>query len=154
MSLRIKVIITVFSVLILSFGVYLGIIASNYTVPILMYHYINDQEPLKSRLGVSPKAFERQMRFLKEHRYNVLPFEELVNIVRERKKFPPRTVAITFDDGYLDNFTAAYPILKRYGIPAPCLSPRGLSKRVRYFGGTRFTRCCATRGRRRWTSVA
>ncbi len=118
MSLRIKVIITVFSVLILSFGVYLGIIASNYTVPILMYHYINDQEPLKSRLGVSPKAFERQMRFLKEHRYNVLPFEELVNIVRERKKFPPRTVAITFDDGYLDNYTNAYPILKKYRIPA------------------------------------
>jgi peptidoglycan/xylan/chitin deacetylase (PgdA/CDA1 family) len=118
MSRALKLIIAVFLVLILSFGIYLGIVTSNYTVPILMYHYINDEEPHKSKLGVSPEAFERQMRFLSEHKYNVLPLEELVNIIKEKKKFLPKTVAITFDDGYLDNYTNAYPVLKKYMIPA------------------------------------
>jgi peptidoglycan/xylan/chitin deacetylase (PgdA/CDA1 family) len=83
-----------------------------------MYHYINDEEPHKSRLGVSPKSFERQMRFLKEHNYNVTPLAELVGLIKYKKKIPHKTVAITFDDGYLDNYTNGFPILKKYNLPA------------------------------------
>lgn len=114
----IKIILIVSAVLILSFCVWLGFVASHYTAPILMYHYINDEEPFKSRLGVSPKSFEKQMRFLREHNYNILTLEELANLITQKNKIPLKTVVITFDDGYLDNYTNAFPILKKYNIPA------------------------------------
>ena len=101
-----------------SFLIWLGTVLSHYTVPILMYHYINNEEPLRSRLGVSPESFERQMRFLRERNYNVVSLEELADLIKNKKKMPPKTVAITFDDGYLDNYTHAYPVLKKYNIPA------------------------------------
>lgn len=97
---------------------WLGIVLSHYTPPILMYHYINSEEPLRSRLGVSPQSFEKQMRFLREHKYNILSLEELTDLIRNKKRIPAKTVAITFDDGYLDNYTNAYPVLKKYNIPA------------------------------------
>lgn len=118
MHRAIKIALIALAFLVLSFGVWLGLVARHYTVPILMYHYINNEEPLKSKLGVSPAAFEKQMRFLREHKYTILPLGELAQIIREKKRFPLKTAAITFDDGYLDNYTNAYPILKKYNIPA------------------------------------
>lgn len=106
------------AILALSLGIWLGILVCHYTTPILMYHYINDEEPLRSKLGVSIKSFERQMRFLKEHKYNVIPLDELVNAIKAGQRLPAKTVCITFDDGYLDNYTNAYPILKKYNLPA------------------------------------
>lgn len=104
--------------ILIAFGVWLSVVLSHYTVPILMYHYVNDEEPSRSRLGVSPATFKRQMRFLSEHKYNVIPLEELAELIRNKRKIPPKTAAVTFDDGYLDNYTQAYPILKKYNIPA------------------------------------
>ncbi|MCX5714858.1 MAG: polysaccharide deacetylase family protein, partial [Candidatus Omnitrophica bacterium] len=88
----------------------------HYVVPILMYHSVSPKS--QNALTVSPDAFERQMRFLKTHKYNVVTLEVLVDLVSRGKKFPTRTVAITFDDGYKDNFIYAFPILKKYGIKA------------------------------------
>src|SRR3990167_10195496 len=103
----VKVLFIIAAVLLLSFGVYLGIVMRHYTVPILMYHYVNDEEPLRSKLGVSVASFERQMRFLKEHRYNVVTLYELADLLQGKKKIPAKTVAITFDDGYLDKIGRA-----------------------------------------------
>ena len=105
-------------VLTASFSIWLGLLVRNYTIPILMYHYINEEEPLRSRLGVSPQTFRRQMAFLKRHKYKVIPLEKVVDLIEHKKKIPFKTVAITFDDGYLDNYTNAYPILKKYQLPA------------------------------------
>ena len=58
------------------------------------------------------------MDFLKTHHYNVIGFDELVEGIRNNKKFPPKTVVLSFDDGYENNYTAAFPILKEYGFPA------------------------------------
>ncbi len=105
-------------VLVFIFCLWVGYVSTKYTVPILMYHYINEQEVKRSRLGVSPWAFERQMRFLREHKYNVISLDALSDLMRLKKKIPPNTVVVTFDDGYLDNYTNAFPILKKYNIPA------------------------------------
>ena len=67
---------------------------------------------------MSPESFERQMRFLRERKYNIVSLEELTDLIKNKKKIPPMTVAVTFDDGYLDNYTHAYPVLKKYNIPA------------------------------------
>jgi peptidoglycan/xylan/chitin deacetylase (PgdA/CDA1 family) len=107
-----------FAVLVLIALPPLNFVRSKYVLPILMYHSVIPDAPPADRLTVSVKAFERQMRFLKEHRYNVLPLEEAARLIRERKNIPPHSVAITFDDGNKDNYLHAFPVLKKYGIRA------------------------------------
>jgi peptidoglycan/xylan/chitin deacetylase (PgdA/CDA1 family) len=95
------------------------VLRSNYTVPIIMYHSVNPVEnPAIRRLILTPESFRRQMCFLKDHRYNVVTLRELAGLIASGEKIPPRTIAITFDDGYRDNYTYAFPVLKEYKIPA------------------------------------
>ncbi|MGD0336688.1 MAG: polysaccharide deacetylase family protein [Candidatus Omnitrophota bacterium] len=103
--------------IILSGGVFL--LGKAYVVPILMYHSINPVSSITMKaLIVSPQTFDRQMHFLKSHHYNVVPLEYLATLIRYKKNIPPKTIAITFDDGYKDNYVYAFPILKKYNLPA------------------------------------
>jgi len=95
-----------------------GFIRQQYVIPILMYHLVNSNASPDDKLTVSVDIFERQMRFLKDHRYNVVSLEEAASLIRDKKKVPPKTIALTFDDGYKDNYTHAFPILKKYNLPA------------------------------------
>lgn len=85
-------------------------------VPILMYHGVSGGK--NSTMFVTPANFERQMKFLYEEGYSVISLDELVDGIKEDVSFVPRTVVITFDDGYEDNFVSAFPVLARYGMPA------------------------------------
>ena len=58
------------------------------------------------------------MAYLKNHHYKVLPLGEVVDAIKAGKHLPFKSVVITFDDGYEDNYTEAYPILKKYGFTA------------------------------------
>jgi len=69
-------------------------------------------------LSVSPKDFDRQMKFLKDNKYNIIKFSEAVDLLIDKKKIPPKTVVLTFDDGKDNNYINAYPILKKYNITA------------------------------------
>ncbi len=89
---------------------------AQYVVPIIMYHNI-DENSLTSRLSVLPDSFKRQMHFLKNHHYNVVKLEDLANMVK-KNRFPSKTIAITFDDGYENNYLKAYPVLKELGLHA------------------------------------
>lgn len=91
---------------------------ANYEVPILMYHRITEPEGKDAALSVSPKTFEKQMEFLKSHRYRVISLEELIQRLRARRSAPFNTVVITFDDGTVDNIGKAYPILRKMNLPA------------------------------------
>ncbi|MCP4649526.1 MAG: polysaccharide deacetylase family protein [PVC group bacterium] len=90
---------------------------SVYSVPVLMYHSINGNSQ-NSRLSVSPESFEKQMSFLKKHNYEILTLSEYVDMLKQKKKPSKRSVVITFDDGFDNNYTMAYPILKKHNIPA------------------------------------
>lgn len=113
-----KIALVILLLLFLSFCVWVGSVLTHYTPPILMYHYVNVEEPLKSKLGITPNTFERQMRFLRERKYNIITLDELADLIKDKKKIPFKTAVITFDDGYLDNYTNVFPILKKYRIPA------------------------------------
>lgn len=102
-------------ILIIGIGAFLYAKAQ-YVVPIVMYHKI-DGNSAASRLSVSPESFKAQMSFLKTHKYNVVKLEDLAGMVRGNK-LPPKTIAITFDDGYENNYVNAYPVLKGLGLPA------------------------------------
>ncbi len=88
-----------------------------YEPAVLMYHRIGypDSNP---GLFVSPEVFERQMEFLKIHNYHVVSLAYLISIVKSGQPVPMNTVVITFDDGYLDNFVNAFPVLKKMDFPA------------------------------------
>lgn len=82
---------------------------------ILMYHSLSGREDYFS--SITPEAFGWQMEYLAEHSYSVVPLRELVRRLQNKESLGG-SVAITFDDGYRDNFTDAFPILKKYNFPA------------------------------------
>jgi len=69
-------------------------------------------------LIVSTKTFERQMRFLKEKNIRLSLLNRRLHVYPRVRGVPPRAIVLTFDDGYEDNYRYAFPILKKYGLPA------------------------------------
>ena len=92
------------------------------TAPVLMYHYVRINPDPADKIGIGlsvpPAEFERQMRYLVDNGYQVVGLEDIVASLRNGSALPPRAVALTFDDGYMDFRQAAYPVLKRYGLKA------------------------------------
>ncbi len=85
-------------------------------VPILMYHYISANphapgDPLRTRLSVSPAQFAQQLAYLHLAGYTTITLDDLVDALYMRSSLPPKPVILTFDDGYADFFTNAYPLL-------------------------------------------
>jgi peptidoglycan/xylan/chitin deacetylase (PgdA/CDA1 family) len=87
---------------------------------ILMYHAVGAAGEEPGCYIVPLRRFARQMRWLKSAGYHVLGVDELLRYRREHRLPPPRAVAITFDDGYRDNWTLATPVLRRLGFTATC----------------------------------
>ena len=85
-------------------------------VAILIYHRISFEVPDPQLLCVTPANFQQHAEHLKRH-YDVISLQELKPLL-EKKRRPKKTVVVTFDDGYADNYWNAYPVLKRYGLPA------------------------------------
>jgi peptidoglycan/xylan/chitin deacetylase (PgdA/CDA1 family) len=83
---------------------------------VLMYHRVAELPSDVWRIAVTPEHFEQQLQVLQKS-YTVLPLAELAEAAT-RQAVPKRAVAITFDDGYADNFLQAYPLLERYQLPA------------------------------------
>lgn len=85
---------------------------------ILMYHMISEHLPKNkskfNRLRVKPKEFEKQIAWLKQNGFTSYTLSELIKL----DIIPPKSVVITFDDGYKDNFTNAFKILQKYGFKA------------------------------------
>lgn len=85
------------------------------TARVIYYHRIDDEQ---HRSCVAPRAFAEQMAWLRDEGFNVVPLDSLRAYLDAHRPFPERTVAITFDDGFADNYTAAFPVLARHALPA------------------------------------
>lgn len=86
------------------------------TAVILTYHRIDDVLNDPHLLCVTPQNFEKHLQFLKAN-YEVVSLSELHSRL-EKKQLTGREAAITLDDGYLDNYTNALPLLEKYNLPA------------------------------------
>lgn len=83
-------------------------------IVILNYHKIEDTF---NSLSVSPGDFDDQLSYLKEHGYQTISLEQMRKaLAGEAVELPEKPLIITFDDGYRDNYTNAYPILAKYGF--------------------------------------
>lgn len=98
---------------------------------ILLYHRVSDSQPDPQMLSVAPSNFENHLKILAND-YRVVSLHEMADGLR-RKDLTPRTVAITFDDGYGDNLTSALPLLQKYNLPATVFVTAGILDAARDF---------------------
>ena len=92
------------------------------SLTVLNYHRIDDPDrtdfdSFKPNVSARPKDFAHQMDYVARW-FNVVSTRQLVDWLHDGKPLPPHAALITFDDGYLDNFTNAYPILRNHNFPA------------------------------------
>jgi peptidoglycan/xylan/chitin deacetylase (PgdA/CDA1 family) len=87
-----------------------------------MYHHVNDLGPgasaLDRDLTVSPQRFEEQLRYLRREGYEAISLNDLTLHLTIGQALPEKSVVITFDDGYVDAYTHAFPLLQRFGFSA------------------------------------
>jgi peptidoglycan/xylan/chitin deacetylase (PgdA/CDA1 family) len=83
-------------------------------IPILLYHHIDSVSD--SIYRVAPADFEKQIKLLKEWGYTSITVEDLVQAIKVGKELPSHPILITFDDGNVDNYTNAFPIMQKYGF--------------------------------------
>ncbi|KAA3618744.1 MAG: hypothetical protein DWQ05_07220 [Calditrichaeota bacterium] len=86
---------------------------------ILTYHGVLEtgSENYVNRNCVSKDMFEKQMLWLKNN-YNPVHLSDLVEMLQGKKKMPPHAVAVTFDDGFHNNYKVAFPVLEKHNVPA------------------------------------
>lgn len=93
---------------------------------ILMYHSVGENT---AEFTVSPRMFERQLRYLVAHRYCILPLSALVERLRAGEPLSS-CISLTFDDGYQDLYTVVFPLIKELNIHISIFLSTG------YVGGT------------------
>jgi peptidoglycan/xylan/chitin deacetylase (PgdA/CDA1 family) len=94
----------------------LGVHADGYqTVPVLCYHRLGTGG---GKMTVSPANFAAQVEWLVRNHYHVVRLAQLGAYLDGREPLPQRSVVITFDDGYESVYRHAYPVLRKYGVPA------------------------------------
>lgn len=89
---------------------------------VLAYHRIIDIDGadfdfFEPNVSATPAMFEQQMAYVNQH-FSVVSLDQVLRFLWHQEPLPPRPLLITFDDGYLDNYQNARPILKKYGFPA------------------------------------
>ena len=84
-------------------------------IPILTYHSIDNSNSVNS---VSPSSFKKHMSCLKKYGYQTLSLCDVIRYIEQGEEFPGNRLVITFDDGYTNNYTHAFPILKEFDFTA------------------------------------
>ncbi|MDR2160546.1 MAG: polysaccharide deacetylase family protein [Desulfovibrio sp.] len=82
------------------------------SLPVVMYHYVSDHENTNS---VSRLRFEEHCRVLAENGWRGIGLDEAVAFLKDGVPLAEKSVLLTFDDGYLDNYLHALPLLRRFG---------------------------------------
>jgi hypothetical protein len=91
-------------------------------VPVLMYHSVSDnQQWLWGNLSCPVSVFEDHVSALVSSGFTSISLQDLYDHMEHGAPLPPNPVVLTFDDGYLDNWVYAFPILKRYGCKGTVL---------------------------------
>lgn len=99
-------------------------------VPVLLYHHIQPLEVAKERgqvsLTVDNGIFDRQMAYLVSNGYQTITAGELVDAILTHSSLPAKSIVLTFDDGYLDNYDYAFPTLQKFHLIGNLMVPTGL----------------------------
>lgn len=96
--------------------------------PILIYHstapYYRGETRIVKEYTVTPESFERQLKYLKNNNFSVISLENLSDyLLKKSPVIPVNPVALTFDDGWENQYKYAFPLLKKYGFTATFFVP-------------------------------
>lgn len=98
-------------------------------VPVIYYHYIgknpNPQDKMRDSLSVDPEIFEQQMNYIAKSGYTTITYDTLYGALVGKTILPPKPIILTFDDGYVDFYVNAFPILRKYNLHATEFIPTG-----------------------------
>ncbi|MBA6352386.1 MULTISPECIES: polysaccharide deacetylase family protein [unclassified Colwellia] len=103
---------------------------SSFAAVILQYHHVSDKTPAST--SISPEQFQIHMQYLSDNNFNVIALSDLMNSIKKQQPITDKTVAITFDDAYLDILLNGKPILDKFNYPFtifinPAIVERGSS---------------------------
>ena len=93
---------------------------------VIMYHGLIDDTSKQNKYFIDPKYFEQDLEYLTQNGYHTIFASDLINCFEKGIPLPENPVMLTFDDGYYNNYTFAYPLLKKYNCKA-VISPIGIS---------------------------
>lgn len=88
----------------------------NIGVPVLYYHSVDPSEA--NEVIISPEKLREELTFIKDSGYTTLTMSELNDYILNNAPIPEKSIVITFDDGYADNYANAFPILKELDMKA------------------------------------
>lgn len=99
-------------------------------VPVLLYHHIQpnslSKEKGQANISVDNSAFDQQMAYLTSHGYTPITAKQLVDALRTKSGLPPKSIVLSFDDGYKDIYDYAFPIFQKYHISVNLMLATGL----------------------------
>ena len=99
-------------------------------VPILTYHYIglnpNIEDLARDNLSVAPDKFEEQLSYLSQKGYNPISLDTLYAGLYGKSPLPTKPIILTFDDGYIDFYVNAFPLLHKFNFHTVSFIPTGL----------------------------
>ncbi len=111
-------------------------------VPILMYHYIeyvqDSKDKIRISLNITPNILDQQIQTLINAGYTFMTNAELDDVLDGIKPLPTKPILLTFDDGYRDFATDAYPILKKYNVKATTYIVPGFLDKSNYMFKTQL----------------
>ena len=87
-------------------------------IPIIMYHSVLDNTDRISKYVITPEILKNDFEYLKKNGFTPILSSDLINFSEKGESLPPKPIIITFDDGYYNNYTYAFPLLKEYGFKA------------------------------------
>ena len=87
-------------------------------IPIIMYHNVLDNENRVSKYVITPQMFEDDIVYLKQRGYTTILTKDIIDFFKNGTELPQKPVIITFDDGYYNNYSYVYPILKKHNEKA------------------------------------
>ncbi len=105
-------------------------------IPILYYHRVND---IERKIDPSPTTsfFEDQIKYILQRGYYIASLTEIISWCQGNIMLPKKSIAITFDDGYLDNYDNAFPILQKYNAKATIFLIYNYIGKSKYFSYNR-----------------
>ncbi|WP_428739711.1 polysaccharide deacetylase family protein [Sulfurimonas sp.] len=85
--------------------------ADTHAVVFTYHRFGNDKYP---STNISKEQFKEQLEYLHRNNYNVLKLSTIINLLKQNKELPPKSIALTMDDAYKSVYTVAFPMLKEY----------------------------------------
>lgn len=90
--------------------------SDNIGIPVLYYHSVD--ENAANEVTITPEKLQEQLDYINDNNYVTITMTELYDHIENNKPIPEKSILITFDDGYMNNYTEAFPMLKKLNMTA------------------------------------